>query len=88
MPDNERQNLTQMIHDMRSEFQAYVREHMEWKERTSKADLEWKNNVTPSIEIMKKTVNFTEGAIVFMKFIGLLAVAIGAIYGLIKWLKS
>lgn len=74
---NSIEELKAMLVEQKTAFETYVKE-----------DREWKESVTPSIEVMKKTINFSEGAIWFMKLVGLFAVAIGAVYGFIKYLKG
>ena len=77
MSQTEINELKAMLLEQKASFDNYVKE-----------DKEWKESVTPSIEIMKKTINFSDGAIWFMKLVGLLAVVIGAVYGFIKYLKG
>ena len=53
-----------------------------------KGDIEWKKNVTPSIEVMKSMQNFTSTGAYLLKTIILVGGAIGAVYGLWMFIKK
>lgn len=61
----------------RTAFELYV-----------KADEEWKSSVTPSIEMMKKMSNWSEGTIFLLKFLGAVGTAVGVLWVFIKYLKN
>lgn len=61
----------------RTAFEVYV-----------KADEEWKASVTPSIEMMKKMSNWSEGTIFMFKVLGMLGGAVAVVWAFIKYLKS
>lgn len=53
-----------------------------------KADTEWKERVTPSIDLMEKIGGFSDGTLFTLKLIGLIGAATAVIYGLIDYLKK
>lgn len=53
-----------------------------------KADEEWKENVTPSIEMMKKMSNWSDGTIFLLKFLGAIGTAVGIVWAFIKYIKN
>ena len=53
-----------------------------------KADEEWKENVTPSIEMMKKMSNWSDGTIFLLKFLGAVGTAVGIVWAFIKYIKN
>lgn len=81
-PDvNELKNMLQEQNrksdEHRLAFESYVRE-----------DKEWKENVTPSIEMMKKMSNWSDGTIFLLKFLGAVGTAVGIIWAFIKYIKN
>lgn len=90
MSDRERENLIEILNKYHEE---HNNQHIEFIERLSDVDskiekmIDWQLNSTPSIEIMKQIEGFSKGVIWVMKFIGLMAVAVGAIYAFIRYLK-
>ncbi len=63
--------------DHRIAFEDYVKE-----------DKEWKENVTPSIEMMKKMSNWSDGTIFLLKFLGAVGTAVGILWAFIKYIKN
>lgn len=63
--------------DHRIAFEDYVKD-----------DKEWKENVTPSIEMMKKMSNWSDGTIFLLKFLGAVGTAVGIIWAFIKYIKN
>jgi len=63
--------------DHRIAFEDYVKE-----------DKEWKENVTPSIEMMKKMSNWSDGTIFLLKFIGAIGTAVALVWAFIKYIKN
>lgn len=70
------------IDGLRYELRDYIKDDNAWKKTSD----EWKDAVTPSIEIMKKMEGFTTTGGWILKSIALVGAAATAIWGGIKFL--
>lgn len=90
MSNNEREKLIEILNKYHED---HLNQHTEFIARLDSVDnkiermIEWQDNSKPSIEIMKQMQGFSVGVIWVMKFIGLMAVAVGAIYAFFKFIR-
>lgn len=73
---------------MLNEQNKKLDEHLIKFENYVKIDTEWKDEVKPSIEIMKNIENFGKGTMWLLKAVIALGGAFGVLYAIIKYLKN
>jgi len=88
-------NVNGKIRTLTEEVRRHFIDDKQWKEDYTEADNAWKAkadawmaDATPSIKIMKKAENFSETGIFLLKTVIIIGGALGAIYGLILWLRG
>lgn len=88
-------NVNGKIRILTEEVRNHFIEDRGWKDNYKRADDEWKEkadawmaDASPSIKIMKKAENFSETGVFLLKTIIIIGGALGAIYGLLRWIRG
>ena len=88
-------NVNGKIRILTEKVTKHFEDDKQWKEDYTEADNAWKAkadawmaDATPSIKIMKKAENFSETGIFLLKTVIIIGGALGAVYGLLKWIRG
>ena len=72
-----KENVNGKIDKMTTMLEAYMKESKEWRD-----------SVSPSIEVMKSMQAFSKGTQFFLKLVIMIGGAVGVLYGAIRWIRS
>jgi hypothetical protein len=93
---NENSNLVTMLaHKMEGQIETSINKHVNGKIKSLDLkidayiadDEEWKKEITPYIKLVQDAEMVGVVSVGFLKFIGLLGVALGMIYAFFRWIK-
>jgi len=82
--DSINKNVNGKINSLSKKVDDYIIVDISWKEQ----DTQWKNNVIPYIETVKKFENFGTIGTTLLKALLLIGGVIGAVYTFIKYLRN